>query len=91
MTENNAALAFLPDPGKGRFWSVELNPKSQSKPMVLKLNERYRRGAKGPKSLLNSEYVTANEKDIGNAAVAILERIGDYEKFLGEYDHQETS
>lgn len=87
---NNDSLSFLPDPGPGRFWAVDLNPKSQSKPMVLKLNERFRRGAKGPKSVLNTEYVTANQKDIQNAAEAILARVGDYEKFLGEYDHSDT-
>lgn len=85
----NDDLSFLPDPGKGRFWEVDLNPKSQSKPMVVRLYERFRRGAKGPKSLLNSEYVTADQKDIENAAHAILDRVGNYEKFLGSYEHEE--
>jgi hypothetical protein len=84
---NNSELSSLPDPGEGRKWVVDLNPKSQTKPMVLKLVERFRRGAKGASTTINTAYVTANLKDIENAAQDILDRVGDYEKFVGEYDH----
>lgn len=82
----NKNLSFLPDPGHGRKWVIDMNPKSQTKPLVLKLIERFRRGARGPASVLNTAYVTANQKDISNAAQDILERVGDYEKYVGEYD-----
>jgi hypothetical protein len=88
---NNKNLSFLPDPGPGRKWVIDLNPKSQTKPMVLKLIERYKRGSRGASTVLNSEYVVADQKAISNAAQDILDRIGDYEKFVGEYDHADPS
>lgn len=83
---NNDNLAFLPDPGPGRKWVVDLNPKSRTQPIVIKLVERFKRGARGASTIIGTEYATANEKDLLNKAQDVLDRVGDYERFVGEYD-----
>ena len=83
---NNENLAFLPDPGHGRKWTVDLNPKSRTQPMVIKLIERFRRGARGATSTIGFEYATADQKDLANKAQGILDRVGNYAKYVGEYD-----
>lgn len=85
---NNDALSFLPDPGAGRLWRVSHNAKSRTQPMVLQLIERYARGRKGPTSIIGFEYATANEKDLANKAEEVLERVKDYDKFVGDYDRE---
>lgn len=84
--EINDALAFLPDPGEGRIWRVTHNAKSRTNPMVIQLVERFARGRRGPSAVIGFDYATANETDLKNKALDILERVGDYAKFVGDYE-----
>ena len=58
--------------------------------MMIQLIERYARGKKGPTTVIGFEYATAIEMDLVNKADEVLERVKDYDKFVGEYD-RETS
>ena len=87
---NNDNLSFLPNPGEGRKWVCIHNPKSRTNPLTLQLVERFARGRRGASTVIGFEYATADRKDLENKANDVLDRVGDYDKFVGEYDRENT-
>lgn len=74
----------LPEPGKGRWWKVELKGPS-AKPIKVTLMESMVAGRKGLSTALNSEQTIAVEGKIAEAADLILVRVAGYKDVVGEY------
>ena len=82
MTINNPDLAFLPDPGKGRFWESKYSQKYRNKPLHLVLRQSFREGS--PMGLaIGDDYAEANETDMKKVAHLILVRTADRLKYEG--------
>lgn len=74
----------LPEPGEGRFWNIEFNPRSRRNPMIVQLVESFRPGSPIGR-VIGFDYATATERDIVDKAEGILVQCADYKRFIGKY------
>ena len=86
MTDTAPAFtaADLPEPGEGRFWQIEFNPRSRRNPMIVKLIESHRKGSPIGQTI-GFDYATATKRDIVEKAEGILVQCADYRLYVGKY------
>lgn len=75
----------LPDAGEGRFWRITHNPKSRTNPITIQLMEQMTPGRAALSRVIGFDYTTASWKALSEAAEAVLARVGDYDKVVGDY------
>lgn len=78
-------LTDLPNPGKGRFWRVELVKNVQKNPIKITLMEELVEGRRGMASPLAFERTVAVPSKIKEAAEIVLVAAGDYKSVIGDY------
>ena len=93
MTGRKLTKADLPDVGDRRFWVVEHNPKSKTRPVTVSLREdtttrspARTTGRVGFSRLIGTDDAKAATIDeIAATAKALLERVGQIDDMVGEF------
>jgi hypothetical protein len=75
----------LPNPGAGRWWKIELIAGQTGKPMKLSLMESFSGAVKKPATAIYYLRTFADAKSIEEAAQKVLDAVGNYQSFVGEY------
>lgn len=83
--DNGAKELNLPDPGRGRWWKIELVLGQTGKPIKVSLMESFTGALKKPATVLFYMRTIANASDIKATAQKVLDAVGDYPAFIGEF------
>lgn len=80
----------LPYAGQGRWWKIELaaNDKRiyvQRRPLKVSLMEELIEGSRALSTVIGVGYAAARERDVTVVANAVLNAVGDYKEFVGEF------
>lgn len=81
--------AKMPEPGKGRWWKVELVKNASTKPIKVTLMESQVEGRTALSTAIGHTRTIATPAAVEAAADLVLVMVGDYADVIGNYNLKE--